>query len=248
MSVAAGSRSKCGSSFAIPSTVCPAVPSLTIRSFACTEDSPQNLVKWNRSPISLVLAMFPIPDCCVISFGRILILALQYVVLCFDCYCCWHLRRLCGHVLPFSIVPVYIHHPSLLLTTAGLGREWPRSLLYLWRRCRPSIPSPTRFRSGGTSSSSRRGRVWIFCGPWIGDGLFGTQLLWRVWQCRSYDDSRRYPHVLVSNSETGQCRTAKRRWWIPDNGPLKAISYLCEKDRNLNDCYWHTGIECLGEG
>ena len=77
---AAAFRSRCGSSFATPSTVCRAVPSSMTRSFACTGACLRNLVRWTRLPILRALAMCPTLDSSAIFSGRIRIPALRYVI------------------------------------------------------------------------------------------------------------------------------------------------------------------------
>jgi hypothetical protein len=79
MSAAVAFQSRCGSNFATRLTVCLAVPSLTIRLFACTEVFPRNSVRWNKLPTLRVLAMSLIRDYCAISSGLTRIPVLPYV-------------------------------------------------------------------------------------------------------------------------------------------------------------------------
>ena len=77
MSAVVASQSRCGSNFATLLIVCLAVPSLTIRLFACTGVYLPNYRKWNKLPTLLVHVMSPILACYAIFSGQIQIQVLR---------------------------------------------------------------------------------------------------------------------------------------------------------------------------
>lgn len=91
-------------------------------------------------------------------------------------------------------------------------REWSRSILYLWSRCRVPILAKARYGLDLQSASSRWRWIRILCKTTIGYIVFGTKLLWGIWQCRCNDECRRNALVLFSNSETSR-KEAKVRIW-----------------------------------
>lgn len=105
MSAAVASRSRCGSNFATLLIVCLAVPSLTIRLFACTEAFRLNSRRWSKLPTLHVLVMSRIPDYCAISSGLTLIRVLPYVTL---QYYLVGFSSLCLYLTPF--VSLIVHH------------------------------------------------------------------------------------------------------------------------------------------
>lgn len=210
MSAAAGSRSRCGSNFATPSTVCHAAPSLMIRLFVCTVGYPQNSRKWNKLQTFHAPVMSQTRDYYVISSGLTQTQALRYVKLPFVLLLVVFLySRLHANLIPW--ITTFTHPMQSNSILLGLGRKRSRCLVHLWRRCRPPVPSSTRSWLGGQSSPSCRGRLRIFRWPRTGHCLFSAQLLWRVWQRRGHDDCWWHSNVFFPNPETSQCRAAKRR-------------------------------------
>jgi hypothetical protein len=83
----------------------------------------------------------------------------------------------------------------------GMGRQWSRSVLHFWRRCRDKLFGTARSGSDCSGTPSSRGWVPIFRWTEIGNIVFGTKLLWRIRQCRGDDFGGWKSYVFLSNTE-----------------------------------------------